>query len=136
MPPRAGDPDVEQPALLGERVGIGGRLADRQGAFLQPGQEDGVPLESLGPMEGRERDALAARVGLGGIAPRKLGEEVGDRGVGPLSLERPGDGEQRAQRRVAVARLGARAGGAASSKPSSVRQRSRRCARGARRHRP
>ena len=47
-------PDVEQAALLGERGVVVERLADRQHALLQRRQEDGVPLETLGPVVGQQ----------------------------------------------------------------------------------
>src|SRR5688572_14112060 len=37
--PGTGDPDVEEPALLGERGEVGGRLANREGALLELREE-------------------------------------------------------------------------------------------------
>ena len=127
MPPRAGDADVEQGGAPRRAHRLIPRTTGGWAGCLPPGrgQEDGVPLESLGPMERRERDAVAARVGLGGIAPRQLVQEVDDRGGGPLKP--PVDRAMASsvtQRGVPIARLGAGAGRAsASSKPSSLRHR-------------
>ena len=107
----ARDPDVEQPPFFRQRGGIGGRLPDGQGALLEHRQEDGVPLEALGAMQGRKGDALAGGIGLGRVASGQLGEEVGHRRVGLILLERSCHRQQCAQRRMPVARLGARAGG-------------------------
>ncbi len=106
MPPRSGDADVEEAALLGQRLRVGRGLADRQRALLQPGKEDGVPLEPLGAMERREGHAVAAGIGLVGVAAGELGEEVLDGGVRLIGLEGPRHPEQGRQRGVAVAGLG------------------------------
>ena len=79
----AGDADVEQPALLGELLGRGGVL-DGQRGVGEPDEEDGVPLEALGRVQRRERDALDGRRVLGVGALVELGDELG-RGARPAS---------------------------------------------------
>ena len=64
----AGHADVEQPALLLDR-GRSLGVDDRHGALVHAGQEDRVPLQALGGVQGGQRDALGDRgVLLGGPA--------------------------------------------------------------------
>jgi hypothetical protein len=63
VPPRPRDPDVQEPALLGELGRLVG-LADRKRAFLEGRQEDRVPFEALGPVIGQELDAGGRPAGL------------------------------------------------------------------------
>jgi hypothetical protein len=52
---RAGD--IEEPALLGEGVGIAG-MGDGHIAVLEPRDEDDCPLEALCPVERGELDLV------------------------------------------------------------------------------
>ena len=69
--------DVQQPAFLGERAGIG-RPGDRHEATLEPGDEHDRPLEALGAVERHEIDARRPRRAVApqrGVEPR---DETGD----------------------------------------------------------
>jgi len=78
MAPCPREADVEEPAFLGERLVVVGRLPDRQRPLLQPGEQDRVPLEPLRPVEGEQVHAVrrALRLCRG---PRL---EVGEKGPG------------------------------------------------------
>ena len=74
MATRPGDPDIEQPPLLGQFGRLAG-LADRQGAFLERRQEDGIPLQALGPVVGEQLHAGRRATGLDGGPSLHLGDE-------------------------------------------------------------
>ena len=100
----AGDADVEQPALLGDLlVGLG--LADGQHALLHRGQEDGVPLEPLGPVVGEQVDADALCRVLCGVAAVEVGQQVRGAGGGVRGDQVTGDGQQQVERRGSFAGL-------------------------------
>ena len=98
----AGDADVEQPALLLDlRGGVG--VHERQGAVDEADEEDGVPLEALGRVQRRERDALDGGGVLGGGALLELGDELAQAGGGVGGGEVAGEPVQRGQRLPALA---------------------------------
>ena len=101
--PRPGDPDVQQPPLLAE-LGRLGRLADRERALLERGQEDRVPLEALRAVIGQQLDAGRLAAGLDRGPPLHLGEERRDVGRGVRSDELLGQLEQGDDRPVTLAR--------------------------------
>src|SRR5204863_8308320 len=60
---RPGDADVEEAALLGDRRLVAERLLARQLTLLEARDEDGVPLEPFGAVEGEQvHPALGAVV--------------------------------------------------------------------------
>ncbi len=75
----AGHADVEQPALLLDR-GRGVGVRDRQGAVLEAAEEDRVPLQALGGVEGGQGDAVGDRGVLLGGAAVEVVDEVAERG--------------------------------------------------------
>ena len=84
----AGHADVEQPALLldrGRRLGVG----DRERAVLEAAEEHRVPLEALGGVERRERDAVGDRGVLLGGAAVEVVDELVERAAADSS-SRPG----------------------------------------------
>ena len=117
-----GDPDVQQAALLGHR-GVRLRLDRGEQPLGEPDQEHGVPLEALGGVQRRERDALDGRGVLGGGALVELGDQVGDgRRPLPVGGAAASDVGQRDQRLERVPAL------AAAPRPSAGSRSSRRCA--------
>ncbi len=54
--------DVEQPPLLRDRLVVAERLFARELALLDPGQEDGVPLEPLGAVQRQQVNASLGAV--------------------------------------------------------------------------
>ena len=60
----AGQADVEKAALLGDLLVVDG-LPDRQRSLLESRQQDGVPLEALGPVQREQVDAVGRALGLG-----------------------------------------------------------------------
>src|SRR5664280_2529680 len=60
-------------ALLGDLVGVLG-LADRQHAFVERRQVDGVPFEALGAVVRQQVDAVGRSGRLGGLAAVELRE--------------------------------------------------------------
>ena len=76
----ARDPDVEEAPLLGERLVVVERLADRQRALLEHRQEDRVPFEALRPVVGQEVDAVAGVVAFVGGSAAQLGDDTRDIG--------------------------------------------------------
>src|SRR5204863_10056761 len=59
---RPGDADVEQAALLGDRRLVAERLLARQLTLLETRDEDGIPFEALGAVEGEQVDAALGAV--------------------------------------------------------------------------
>lgn len=101
MQPGAGDADIQQPALLLYLL-IGLGVGDRHHAFGETDQEDGVPLQALGGVQGRERHPFDRR-GVLGVGPLvQLGDEVGEGGRGPGLGEVLGEPHQSRQRLPAV----------------------------------
>ncbi len=117
--PRPGDPDVQQPALLLD-LGRLGRLADRQDPLLEGRQEDGVPLEALGPVVGQQLDAEAGRaVRLGGRPPVDLGRKSSASAAGSaVSSSRP---TSSSASRAAWRWRASSPGGTSSARKSSAR---------------
>ena len=74
----ARDAHVEEPALLGQRLGAT-RLARGELALDEQRQEHGIPLETLGPVVGEEVDTPA--LALGAEACREIGGELLGRAV-------------------------------------------------------
>lgn len=109
MQPGAGDPDIEEPALLLDLfVGLGVR--DRHHALGQADQEHGVPLQTLGRVERGEGDALDGRGVLGRGALVQLGHQIAEGRLRPGPYEVLGEANERRQRLPAVPH-GARARG-------------------------
>lgn len=76
-----GDADVEEAAFfLDLFVGLG--VGDRHHAFGEADEEDGVPFEALGGVQGGEGDAFDGGCVLGGGAFVEFGDEVGEGGGG------------------------------------------------------
>ena len=96
MPPGARDPDVEEAALLLHLRGIG-RVRDRDHAVGQPHQEDGVPLQALRRVQGRQSDAVHRGDVLLGGAHRKVGDELFQAGLRRSSRHLLGKRGQRGQ---------------------------------------
>ncbi len=89
--PGPGHAHVEQPPLLGDRLTRLG-IHDRQDSFSQTGQEHHIPLQALGSVQGRQRNAwrgggfpAAARAASSAaksasVAPGRPSEVLGQRG--------------------------------------------------------
>lgn len=76
-----GDADVEEAAFfLDLFIGLGVR--DRHHAFGETDEEDGVPFEAFGGVQGGEGDAFDGGCVLGGGAFVEFGDEVGEGGGG------------------------------------------------------
>src|SRR5215212_3744930 len=58
----SGDADVEQPALLRNRLVVAERLLARELALLDPRQEDGIPLETFGAVQRQQVDTALGAV--------------------------------------------------------------------------
>ena len=77
----AGDADVEEAAFLLDLL-VGLCVGDRHHALGDADQEDDVPLQALGRVQGGEGDALDGRGVLGVGAFVEFRDEVGEGGAG------------------------------------------------------
>ena len=75
MLPSPGHPDVEQSTLLLDRIVALG-VADRQQTLDRTAEENGIPLQALGRVQGSERDRVHGRR----VASRGPLVELGDQG--------------------------------------------------------
>ncbi len=94
---RSGDADIEETALLLDLL-VGLCVGDRHHAFGDADQEDDVPLQALGRVQGGEGDALDRRGVLGTGPLVELGDEVAQRGARPGGGEVLRQADQRGQR--------------------------------------
>ena len=105
----AGDPDVEQPALLLDRVVVAVGVLDGQRAVGQPDEEHDVPLQALRRVQRGQRDALHGRR-VRGVGPGvQLGGEPAQVGVRLDRDQLLGQLDQREQR-LPLGALGGTAG--------------------------
>lgn len=95
--PGPGDSHVEEATLLLDLlVGLG--VGDRHHAFGDADQEDDIPLQALGRVQGGQGDALDGR-GVLGVRPFvQLGDQVGEGGAGLRGGEVLREADQRGQR--------------------------------------
>ena len=111
MHSRPCDSDVEQAAFLLDRLAVGAvgqRVRDRQRAVGQPDQEHRVPLQTLGRVQRRQRDALHHRwvPGVGALPQARRAARAGRAtAVRHLVVDEFG---QRVERLPALSGLGAR----------------------------
>ena len=121
QPPGAGDPDVEQPALLLHLVGRGGQH-ERQRALVDSEQGDRVPLQALGRVQRAHRHALGDRHVLGLGAPVELGRDrrqIGRAAAGPASACRSSATLSRAASDSQRSRIAPPPSGGCSVQPSA-----------------
>jgi hypothetical protein len=111
MDPGPGQPDIQQPPLLGH-LGRGARLPDRQDPLLDRRQQHGVELQPLGPVVGEQVHPATGALGLLGGPAAHLLQELGQAGRprarglrGGAGLDPLGDPEQGDQAGVALAGL-------------------------------
>lgn len=76
----AGDSDVQKAALLLDLL-VGLCVGDRHHALGYADQEDDVPLQSFGGVEGGEGDSLDGRGVLGACALVEFGHQVAECGA-------------------------------------------------------
>ena len=93
----AAQPDVEQAALLVERLGVALRVRDRDEAALEAGDEDRVPLEALGPVEREQLDRVVGDPAVV-LAAQRGAQELEELGDGARARWRPRGTRGRARR--------------------------------------
>ena len=86
--------DIEQPALLID-CRFGRRVADRNEAFLQPDEVNGVPLEALRGVQRREGHGSHGRLVLSGGALDQLRDKLRETRVLRLVFRKQHEGVQR-----------------------------------------
>ena len=80
LPHRAGEPDVAESPFFGQLVGVECGAFRREQPFLQPDDEHGRELESLGRMQCHQLHAIEPGRGLGlARLKRGMGQECGQR---------------------------------------------------------
>ena len=126
VPAGARQADVEEPSLLRERVVVVDRLPDRQRPLLQAGEEHGVPLEPLGPVEREEVHAVVRALHLGRGPRRELREERRRLDLGPSSCHLDRRSPARSASAAVRSRASAPANAPSGSKPRSSRRRASR----------
>src|ERR1700760_4055233 len=89
----AGDPDIQEAAFLLDLF-VGPGVGDGQHALGDTHQEDRVPFQALGRVQGGEGDALDGGGVLGGRPLVQFGDEVGEGGAGAGGGEVLGEVDQ------------------------------------------